>query len=160
MIFTNLTRDHLDFHGDMEQYFVAKRRLFELAPAECGRRSSNADDPRGSDFAAAVRRPVTYAIDAPADVRPGPISFSLEGLEFDLRTPRGTVHIRSKLVGRPNAYNILAAVAAATALDLPSGAIEQGISSLENVPGRFQVVSSLTSTTSGSSSTTPTPTMR
>ncbi len=141
VIFTNLTRDHLDFHGDMEQYFVAKRRLFELAPPESVG-ISNADDPRGSDFAAAVRRPLTYAIDAPADVRPGPISFSLEGLEFDLRTPRGTVHIRSKLVGRPNAYNILAAVAAATALDLPSGAIEQGISSLENVPGRFQVVSS------------------
>jgi UDP-N-acetylmuramoyl-L-alanyl-D-glutamate--2,6-diaminopimelate ligase len=141
VLFTNLTRDHLDFHGDMEQYFVAKRQLFELAPPDAVG-ISNADDPRGSDFAAAVKRPVTYAIDAPADVTPGPISFSLDGLEFDVRTPRGTLHVRSKLVGRPNAYNILAAVAAATALDLPFSAIEQGVRGLENVPGRFQVVSS------------------
>src|SRR5690606_16627515 len=99
-IFTNLTRDHLDFHGDMGQYFVAKRRLFELLP-DTAVAITNADDPRGADFAAAARRPVTYAIDAPADVTPGPISFSLDGLEFDVRTPRGTLHLRSALVGRP-----------------------------------------------------------
>ena len=58
-----------------------------------------------------------------------------------MRTPRGTLHVRSPLVGRPNAYNILAASAAAMALDLPFSAIEAGISRLENVPGRFQVVS-------------------
>ena len=140
-IFTNLTRDHLDFHGDMEAYFTAKRRLFELLPDEAVA-VTNADDPRGSQFAAAARRPVTYAIDAPADVAPGPIVFSLEGLRFDVRTPRGTLHIESPLVGRPNAYNILAAVAAAMALDLPFSAIESGIRTLATVPGRFQVVSS------------------
>ena len=140
-IFTNLTRDHLDFHGDMEQYFVAKRRLFELLPANAVG-IANADDRRGADFAAATRRRVTYAIDSPADVTPGKLAFSLDGLEFDVRTPRGTLHIRSRLVGRPNAYNILAAVAAAIALDLPFAAIEKGVSDLENVPGRFQVVSS------------------
>jgi UDP-N-acetylmuramoyl-L-alanyl-D-glutamate--2,6-diaminopimelate ligase len=140
-IFTNLTRDHLDFHGDMEQYFVAKRRLFELLPANAVG-VANADDRRGADFAAAARRRVTYAIDSPADVTPGKLAFSLDGLEFDVRTPRGTLHIRSRLVGRPNAYNILAAVAAAMALDLPFAAIEKGVSDLENVPGRFQVVSS------------------
>jgi UDP-N-acetylmuramoyl-L-alanyl-D-glutamate--2,6-diaminopimelate ligase len=75
-------------------------------------------------------------------VSPGAVSFSLDGLEFDVRTPRGTLHIRSRLVGRPNAYNILAAVAAAMALDLPFSAIEQGVRDLANVPGRFQVVSS------------------
>ena len=84
---------------------------------------------------------MTYAIDAAADVTPGPIAYSLDGLVFDVRTPRGTVHVRSKLVGRPNAYNIIAAVAAATALDLPFSAIEEGVRQLENVPGRFQVVS-------------------
>jgi UDP-N-acetylmuramoyl-L-alanyl-D-glutamate--2,6-diaminopimelate ligase len=56
-IFTNLTRDHLDFHGDMEQYFAAKRRLFELLPGDAIA-ITNADDPRGADFAAAARRPV------------------------------------------------------------------------------------------------------
>lgn len=140
-VFTNLTRDHLDFHGDMEEYFSAKRRLFELLPAGAVG-VANLDDPRGAEFAAAASRPVTYAIDAPADVTPGPIAFSLDGLAFDVRTPRGTLHVRSRLVGRPNAYNILAAVATATALDLPFSAIEKGIRDLENVPGRFQVVSS------------------
>lgn len=139
-IFTNLTRDHLDFHGDMEAYFSAKRRLFEILP-EGAVGVINVDDRRGADLVAAARRPVTYAIDAAADVRPGPLSFSLDGLAFDVRTPRGALHVRSSLVGRPNAYNILAAAAAAMALDLPFSAIEKGISRLENVPGRFQVVS-------------------
>jgi UDP-N-acetylmuramoyl-L-alanyl-D-glutamate--2,6-diaminopimelate ligase len=140
-IFTNLTRDHLDFHRDMEDYFAAKRRLFHLLPPEAVG-VPNVDDPRGSELASLVRRSVTYAIDAPADVKPGPISLSLDGLAFEARTPRGIVKVQSPLVGRPNAYNILAAVAAATALDLPVTAIEKGIASLEAVPGRFQVVSS------------------
>ena len=140
-IFTNLTRDHLDFHGNMETYFEAKRRLFELLPSDAPA-VTNADDPRGHQFAAAAKRPVTYAIDAPADVSSGPIAFSLDGLRFDVRTPRGTLHIESPLVGRPNAYNILAAVATAAALDVPFSAIETGIRTLATVPGRFQVVSS------------------
>ena len=139
-VFTNLTRDHLDFHRDMEAYFVAKRRLAELLP-QTGIAVTNLDDPRGRDFAAAAHRPVTYAIDRPADVRPGPLSFSLDGLRFDVRTPRGTLRLVSRLVGRPNAYNILAAAATAMALDVPFSAIEEGIAALEDVPGRFQVVS-------------------
>jgi UDP-N-acetylmuramoyl-L-alanyl-D-glutamate--2,6-diaminopimelate ligase len=139
-IFTNLTRDHLDFHRDMEDYFAAKRRLFELLPAEAPA-VINLDDRRGAAMAAAAARPVTYAIDAAADVRPGPLAFSLDGLSLDVRTPRGPLHIQSPLVGRPNAYNILAAVAAAMALDLPFSAIESGIRSLASVPGRFQIVS-------------------
>jgi len=139
-IFTNLTRDHLDFHRDMEAYFVAKRRLAELLP-DSGLAVTNLDDPRGRDFAAAASRVVTYAIDAAADVRPGPLTFSLDGLAFEARTPRGTLRLSSPLVGRPNAYNILAAVAAAMALDLPFSAIEKGIAQLADVPGRFQVVS-------------------
>ena len=139
-IFTNLTRDHLDFHRDMEEYFAAKRRLFELLP-EAGIGVSNLDDPRGREIAAAAPRPVSYAIDKPADVRPEPIAFSLDGLAFDVRTPRGTLHVQSRLVGRPNAYNILAAAAAAMALDLPFSAIETGITNLASVPGRFQIVS-------------------
>jgi UDP-N-acetylmuramoyl-L-alanyl-D-glutamate--2,6-diaminopimelate ligase len=139
-IYTNLTRDHLDFHRDMEDYFVAKRRLFEMLPPG-GIGVANLDDPRGSAFAAAAPRPVTYAIDHPADVRPGPLTFSLDGLTFEIRTPRGTLSVRSQLVGRPNAYNILAAAATAMALDLPFNAIEQGIAGLTLVPGRFQLVS-------------------
>jgi UDP-N-acetylmuramoyl-L-alanyl-D-glutamate--2,6-diaminopimelate ligase len=139
-IFTNLTRDHLDFHRDMEDYFLAKRRLIELLPAGAPA-IVNLDDPRGAAMVAAAARPVTFAVDAPADVRPGPLAYSLEGLAFEIRTPRGALAVRSPLVGRPNAYNILAAAAAAMALDLPFSAIEAGIGALATVPGRFQVVS-------------------
>jgi UDP-N-acetylmuramoyl-L-alanyl-D-glutamate--2,6-diaminopimelate ligase len=140
-IFTNLTRDHLDFHPDMEAYFQAKRRLFEMLPGGAPA-LINMDDPRGAALVELGGRPVTYAINRPADITPGPLSFSLDGLTFDIRTPRGTLHMSSSLVGRPNVYNILAAVSAATALDLPFDAIERGVRALDGVPGRFQVVSS------------------
>src|SRR4051794_27704131 len=139
-VFTNLTRDHLDYHKDMESYFSAKRRLFDMLPG--GAPSViNLDDPRGDVLARAASRPVTYAITKPADVTPGPLSFTWKGLDFDARTPHGEVHVHSRLVGRPNVSNILAAVSAATALQLPIPAIETGLASLEGVPGRFQVVS-------------------
>jgi UDP-N-acetylmuramoyl-L-alanyl-D-glutamate--2,6-diaminopimelate ligase len=125
----------------MEDYFAAKRRLFEqLPPGGIG--VTNLDEPRGASLVSVSPRSVTYAIDAAADVRPGPLSLSLDGLSFEVRTPRGTLQIRSALVGRPNAYNILAAVATAMALDLPFSGIERGIAALADVPGRFQLVSS------------------
>jgi UDP-N-acetylmuramoyl-L-alanyl-D-glutamate--2,6-diaminopimelate ligase len=139
-IFTNLTRDHLDFHADMEAYFQAKRRLFEMLPQDAPG-LINVDDPRGASLLPVCGRPVTYGINRPADIAPGPLSFSLEGLQFDVRTPRGSVSIRSSLVGRPNVYNILAAVSAATALGVSFDAIERGIHGLAGVPGRFQLVS-------------------
>jgi len=139
-VFTNLTRDHLDFHADMESYFQAKRRLFEMLPRSAPS-LINLDDPRAAALIEIAGRPVTYAVNRPADLSPGPLSFSLQGLKFDVRTPRGTLHITSSLVGRPNVYNILAAVSAATALGISFDAIERGIASLEGVPGRFQVVS-------------------
>jgi UDP-N-acetylmuramoyl-L-alanyl-D-glutamate--2,6-diaminopimelate ligase len=142
-VFTNLTRDHLDFHGDMETYFAAKRQLFEMLPS--GAPSVvNVDDPRGQSLAESTARPVTYAISRAADVSPGPLDFSLDGLRFDARTPRGVVRVDSPLLGRPNAYNILAAVAVTAALDLPLAAIEEGVHDLAGVPGRFQVASSST----------------
>jgi UDP-N-acetylmuramoyl-L-alanyl-D-glutamate--2,6-diaminopimelate ligase len=139
-VFTNLTRDHLDFHEDMEAYFAAKRRLFEMLPPGAPG-VINMDDPRGAALVEIAKQPVTYAITAPADVTPGPIDMTLSGLRFDVDTPKGTVTISSKLVGRPNVYNILAATAAAVSLDVPIAAIENGVSSLSGVPGRFEVVS-------------------
>jgi UDP-N-acetylmuramoyl-L-alanyl-D-glutamate--2,6-diaminopimelate ligase len=114
--------------------------LFEMLPRSAPS-LLNVDDPRGDALAGAGGRPVTYGINRPADITPGPLSFSLEGLQFDVRTPRGTLHVRSKLVGRPNVYNILAAAATATALDVSFDAIEHGIHDLDGVPGRFEVVS-------------------
>jgi UDP-N-acetylmuramoyl-L-alanyl-D-glutamate--2,6-diaminopimelate ligase len=124
----------------MEDYFRAKRRLFEMLPDDAPS-LLNVDDPRGQSLVETSRWPITYAINRPADITPGPLSFSLAGLAFDVRTPRGALRVRSKLVGRPNVYNILAAVSTATALDLPFDAIERGIETLDGVPGRFQVVS-------------------
>jgi UDP-N-acetylmuramoyl-L-alanyl-D-glutamate--2,6-diaminopimelate ligase len=139
-VFSNLTRDHLDFHEDMEAYFAAKRRLFEMLPPGAPG-VINMDDPRGPALAEISSHPVTYAIDTAADVSPGPIDMTLSGLRFEIRTPKGPVSISAKLVGRPNVYNILAATAAAVALDLPIPAIERGIAGLAGVPGRFEVVS-------------------
>jgi UDP-N-acetylmuramoyl-L-alanyl-D-glutamate--2,6-diaminopimelate ligase len=139
-VFTNLTRDHLDFHADMEDYFAAKRRLFEMLPDRAPA-VVNVDDPRGSALLEIAKRPVTYAINRAAHVTPGPLTYSLEGLTFDVRTPRGTVHVRSRLVGRPNVYNILAATGTAVALGAPIDAIERGLAHLEGVPGRFEMAS-------------------
>jgi UDP-N-acetylmuramoyl-L-alanyl-D-glutamate--2,6-diaminopimelate ligase len=139
-IFTNLTRDHLDFHEDMENYFLAKRRLFEMLPADAPG-AINLDDPRGSSLVDVCRKPITFAIARDADVTPGPLEFTLSGLSFEIRTPRGPIAIESRLVGRPNVYNILAAAATAVAMDLPLEAIAAGVRTLPGVPGRFEVVS-------------------
>ena len=139
-VFTKLTRYHLDFHAGMEDYFRAKRRLFEMLPRNAPS-ILNVDDPRCGSLMEAGGRPLTYGMQRPADVKPGPVSFSLDGLQFDVATPRDTLHVRSKLIGKPNVYNILAAVATATALDVSSDAIEKGLQALDAVPGRFQTVS-------------------
>jgi UDP-N-acetylmuramoyl-L-alanyl-D-glutamate--2,6-diaminopimelate ligase len=139
-VFTNLTRDHLDYHGGMESYFAAKRRLFEMLPASAPG-VINLDDPRGELLKKSIPLPVTYAINKPADVTPGPLTLTFEGLEFDARTPDGTVGVKSRLVGRPNVSNIIATVATATALGVPAAAIEKGLAKLAAVPGRFELVS-------------------
>ena len=72
-VFTNLTRDHLDYHGDMESYFAAKRRLFDMLPPDAPA-VINLDDPRGESLRKTASSPVTYAINKPADVTPGPLS--------------------------------------------------------------------------------------
>lgn len=140
-IFTNLTREHLDFHGDMSSYMDVKRGLFQMLPAG-GVAVVNVDDSNGRTLLDHVARPVTFGIDEPADVAPvGPISSTRQGLSFEIETPRGRLQVRSRLLGHPNVYNILAAVALGTALDLPLSTIEEGVRDLEGVPGRFQLVS-------------------
>jgi UDP-N-acetylmuramoyl-L-alanyl-D-glutamate--2,6-diaminopimelate ligase len=139
-VFSNLTRDHLDFHGDMETYFAAKRRLFEMLP-DGAPAVVNVDDPKGQLLAASVRRPVTYGMRTAANVTPEPFDYALTGLRFTARTPRGDLQVKSTLVGQPNVYNLLAAIATADALAVPHEAIESGIEQLPGVPGRFELVS-------------------
>ena len=89
-VFTNLTRDHLDFHGDMDRYFEAKRRLFDTFLRPDGRAVLNAEDDRTPALAAASRAPVwTYGIDRPADFQAEDIALSLEATRFRLRSPQG-----------------------------------------------------------------------
>jgi UDP-N-acetylmuramoyl-L-alanyl-D-glutamate--2,6-diaminopimelate ligase len=140
-VFTNLTRDHLDYHEDMDRYFAAKRRLFELLPAGAPA-VVNADDRRGAILAAELPGSLTFGVDRPADVAPESLPPSFLRLAFVARTPAGPVHVQSNLAGRFNVYNLLAAVATGVALGLPRPAIEAGLASVEAVPGRFQIVSS------------------
>jgi UDP-N-acetylmuramoyl-L-alanyl-D-glutamate--2,6-diaminopimelate ligase len=140
-VFTNLTRDHLDFHKTLDEYFAAKRRLFEglgAPPPLCG--VVNADDPRCADLAGLAQRTLTYGIDSAADVSAKKFSLAFSGLEFTAQTPAGRVEIASPLVGRINVYNILAAVGAGLALGLDREAIEVGIRNCRAVPGRFERV--------------------
>ncbi len=139
-IFTNLTRDHLDYHGDMEAYFAAKRRLFEMLPPEAPA-AVNLDDPRADRIVAVVARPITYALTRESDVRPTSLNLSLEGIDAEVRTPAGPMRLRMRLPGRPNAYNALGVVAACVGLGVPLTAIADGLASVTAVPGRFEVVS-------------------
>ena len=137
-VFTNLTQDHLDFHPDMEDYFQAKRRLFvELAPR---RAVINVDDPYGARLARELPAALTYGVDGPADYRARDLQTSLDGSSFILQTPEEEVPIRSPLTGRFNVLNVLAAFAAASALDVPAEVCAQAILSAGQVPGRFELV--------------------
>lgn len=150
-IFTNLTRDHLDYHLDMESYFQSKARFFsELLAAERTKRRAvvNVDDPYGPRIAAAAACPVlTYALEGNADVTAEDVSFSVAGIRATLRTPAGTIPLRSELLGRFNLYNILAAVSAGIALELPLEGILLGIERHGKIPGRLEKVENLTGIT-------------
>ena len=139
-IFTNLTRDHLDYHGDMEAYFAAKRRLFEALPPEAPA-AINADDPRASQLTAIVRRPITYGLSREADVHPIDLSLTMAGVDAEVHTPAGPLRLRTRLPGRPNAYNALGVVAACVGLDIRPSVIADGLDHIPAVPGRFELVS-------------------
>jgi UDP-N-acetylmuramoyl-L-alanyl-D-glutamate--2,6-diaminopimelate ligase len=138
-IFTNLTRDHLDFHKTFEEYFAAKRLLFKGTGAGAPDAAViNADDPYATQLGGLARRTLTYGLKGAPDLTAKKLALSFHGLEFTAQTPAGNIEVRSPFVGRINAYNILAAIGAGIALNIPNGKIEEGIANLELVPGRFQ----------------------
>jgi UDP-N-acetylmuramoyl-L-alanyl-D-glutamate--2,6-diaminopimelate ligase len=140
-VFTNLTRDHLDFHGDMETYFQAKRKLFSDLLRPDGRAVINADDDRAAELVAASPAPVwTYAIDRAADFRAESVQLGLEGTRFRVRSPLGTHEVTSSLVGRFNVQNLLAAFAAAVAAGVDAEAALRGLATVTGVPGRLERV--------------------
>jgi UDP-N-acetylmuramoyl-L-alanyl-D-glutamate--2,6-diaminopimelate ligase len=139
--FTNLTRDHLDYHKTFEEYFAAKRRLFSGTGAGAPDVAIiNADDPYADRLEGLARRTLTYSLKNGANLAATKIALGFGGVEFTAQTPAGKIEVRSPLVGRINVYNILAAIGAAIGLDIALPKIQEGIANLHLVPGRFQRV--------------------
>ncbi len=141
-VFTNLTPDHLDFHHDMESYYQAKRLLFTSAGENhVGAAVINIDDPFGKRLAGETPCPVmSFGFDAHADVRMIDCRYGSRDTALVIGSPIGELRLHSRLVGRPNASNVLAAVAASLSLGLPSDAIAGGVESLQGVAGRMERV--------------------
>jgi UDP-N-acetylmuramoyl-L-alanyl-D-glutamate--2,6-diaminopimelate ligase len=152
-IFSNLTRDHLDYHVTMEDYLEAKCRFFTelLRPSKekpHRRAVINMDDPSAWKIAERCACPViSFGIQGSCDVRPTTVELSVNGIRATLKTPIGVCAFTSKLLGRFNLSNILAAVAAGVALDLPLPAIKEGIENHTTVPGRMERVENGTGVT-------------
>jgi UDP-N-acetylmuramoyl-L-alanyl-D-glutamate--2,6-diaminopimelate ligase len=127
---TNITRDHLDFHGTIDRYAAAKRRLFDLAPIAV----LNVDDPWGAVFARDFPAAITYAIDAPAVVRAQDLVIDGDGSRFRVD---GT-DVQTALPGRFNVRNALAAFAIGRAFGYPDATIARGIAATRAVPGRME----------------------
>ncbi|HXX57230.1 MAG TPA: UDP-N-acetylmuramoyl-L-alanyl-D-glutamate--2,6-diaminopimelate ligase [Thermodesulfovibrionales bacterium] len=141
-VFTNLTRDHLDFHGTMERYYDAKKRLFtELLP-ESGTAVINLDDPWGKRLLSEIKRTaVTYGVIPEADITAEEVEYTFSGVSFLLRQRgAGSVRIDSPMIGSANLYNILAAAAAAMALGVPMEVIGKGLRTVPPVEGRLEKV--------------------
>ena len=143
-IFTNLTRDHLDFHGTMANYFAAKRKLFDgslLRPPRVA--VLNIDDAHGAELALTAREAgseiFSYGLGV-GEFRADEVRMAASGMRFVLQTPTGEREIRTKLTGKVNVYNLLAASAAAYARGLSLDQIASGVGALDCVPGRFQTV--------------------
>jgi UDP-N-acetylmuramoyl-L-alanyl-D-glutamate--2,6-diaminopimelate ligase len=143
-VFTNLTRDHLDYHVTMEQYFAAKRVLFEGCGTDAPRAVvTNLDDEYGAKLAEFSRKRGSVVLRygwERGEFHAGRVDITPRGTRFDLVTPEETVPMFSPLIGRVNVYNILAAVAASYARNCDLSAIAHGVEALTHVPGRFQRV--------------------
>ena len=143
-VFTNLTRDHLDYHRTMEEYFASKQILFEGCGTErpraavlntddeCGQKLVKISQKRGSEV-------LTYGL-SKGDFCAERVEITLRGTRFDLITPKETIPLFSPLIGKVNVYNILAAGGAAYARNCSSEVIAKGVAALPRVPGRFERV--------------------
>ena len=143
-IFTNLTQDHLDYHGTLEDYLRAKARLFDGSCSQAPKTAViNADDDAGTGLLAIAREAesqvFSYGIHE-GDFRAAGVRVSASGTHFSLQTPFGTAPITSRLVGRINVYNLLAASAAACARGLSLDEIASAAEDLQAPPGRFQTI--------------------
>ncbi|HKR58233.1 MAG TPA: UDP-N-acetylmuramoyl-L-alanyl-D-glutamate--2,6-diaminopimelate ligase [Pyrinomonadaceae bacterium] len=144
-VFSNLTRDHLDYHITMENYWYAKQRLFDGRLGSQPRVSViNIDDPYGVELADKLEHEgltvVRYALKSDADIVARDAEFSLEGMRFTLHTPAGKCDFHSPLVGPPHIYNTLAAVASGLSLGYDLDIVTRALATCTGAPGRFERV--------------------
>ncbi len=154
-IFTNLTEEHLDYHGSMDNYYNAKRRLFVRHLKPDGKRVINIDDPFGRLLAGArdvdaddphselgddCQSRITYGFDSLADYHPSAITMTIDRTESILNTPTGPIDVGYSLIGRFNAYNTMAAISTAVALGTPITQIQNALREFKGPPGRLQRV--------------------
>jgi UDP-N-acetylmuramoyl-L-alanyl-D-glutamate--2,6-diaminopimelate ligase len=143
-IFTNLTRDHLDYHGTMENYFAAKKKLFTSlgVGAKPGAAVINVDDPYGRQLAkeSALEVTLTYGVSESAKVRATQIKLGRDGSRFSVETGGGGFPCQLPLIGRHNVYNALAAIGAGLALRIELPVIQRALAALKPVPGRLEAV--------------------
>jgi UDP-N-acetylmuramoyl-L-alanyl-D-glutamate--2,6-diaminopimelate ligase len=139
--FTNLTRDHLDYHGDMERYFAAKRRLFVEHLGADGIAVVNVRDPYGARLADQLgpgRRVWRHGGRTGDELRAEAVELGMDGIAATIRTPAGALAVRSPLVGAHNLENLLCAAGLAVALDLPCDAVASALSKCRGAPGRLE----------------------
>jgi UDP-N-acetylmuramoyl-L-alanyl-D-glutamate--2,6-diaminopimelate ligase len=144
-VFTNLSREHFDFHKDFDDYFAAKKILFDQIDRTRQTAVVNIDDDYGRRLADALGSTVTitFGRNANADIHPAEgFSISVEGLRGTVNTPHGPVKMESTLLGLPNLYNWMGAIGAALIVGMPTEVIEAGIRNLTSVRGRFERVGS------------------
>jgi UDP-N-acetylmuramoyl-L-alanyl-D-glutamate--2,6-diaminopimelate ligase len=143
-VFTNLSRDHFDFHRDFDDYFATKRMLFDQIDRSKQCAVINVDDDHGRRLAAELgATAMTFGRGAGCDIHPvSGFAPALDGLRGVLATPAGALRVESPLVGEPNLYNWMGAVGASIAAGVPLAAIESGIRALASVRGRFESVPS------------------
>ncbi|MBI2344007.1 MAG: UDP-N-acetylmuramoyl-L-alanyl-D-glutamate--2,6-diaminopimelate ligase [Deltaproteobacteria bacterium] len=138
-VWTNLSQDHLDYHGDMQAYGAAKERLFALVGREGkGFAVLNRDDAAAQQMAGRCTAPLSWYGLTAGDYRPSTWRSTLSGIRATIETPRGPLTVTSPLVGAFNLSNILAAVAVAEALQIAPAAIETGVAGMTQVPGRLE----------------------
>lgn len=147
-VFTNLTQDHLDFHGDMQRYREAKSLLFsglERDDRKPGRKWAvvNVDDPAAEQIMAACHVPVMrYGLERDADIKGRDVQVTARGVAFQVVTAVGKIELQLRLAGRFNVYNALAAVAVGVADNIPLTTIKSALEQVAGVPGRFELVDS------------------
>lgn len=145
-VFTNITRDHLDFHITFDNYIQAKAGLFRLLSAPGGSKTVktavvNSDDPAGAAMLASCDcRKLTYGVDSGADLKAGNIDVRADGAAFTVTGPFGTMPLSLRITGKFNVYNTLAAMGAALAEGIDAGLIRQAVEEFRSVPGRFELV--------------------